>query len=208
MPLFYRKDINHYTRLAVWKIEESESFFHMGIPLLREIKHPHKRLQHLAGRFLLPLLFPDFPAHEILVADTRKPYLPNDIFHFSISHCDNYAAAIVSKTNRVGIDVETITQKVIRVKHKFLHTNELAFIEALLPHEQLMMLNIAWNAKEAMYKWYSLGNVDFSEMLRIEPFTLHTEGTITSHIQIEKCVQKCLVHYHTTEDLSLAWLVE
>ena len=27
----------------------------------REISHPHKRLQHLAGRYLLPQLFENFP---------------------------------------------------------------------------------------------------------------------------------------------------
>src|SRR5438045_995655 len=121
MPLFYQQDINEKTRLAIWEINEEEHFFNLSIPLSRNITHPHKRLQHLAGRFLLPHLFSDFPNHEIEIADTRKPFLPKEQYHFSISHCGNYAAAIVSSTQRVGVDVELITPRLEKIKKKFLH---------------------------------------------------------------------------------------
>ena len=61
MPLFYQQDINEFTRLAVWQIAEEEDFFLQQVPLQREITHPHKRLQQLAGRLLLKEMFPDFP---------------------------------------------------------------------------------------------------------------------------------------------------
>ena len=72
MPIFFQQQINEYTRLGVWKIEENEAFFKGNVPLHRDVTHPHKRLQHLAGRFLLQYLFPDFPYHLIEIADTRK----------------------------------------------------------------------------------------------------------------------------------------
>ncbi|MEP6514059.1 MAG: 4-phosphopantetheinyl transferase, partial [Parafilimonas sp.] len=102
MSLFYQHTINQTTRLGIWHIEEKENFFSDKIPLQQNITHPHKRLQHLAGRYLLKYLFPDFPYEEILIADTRKPYLPGEQYHFSISHCGDYAAVIVSSTDRVG----------------------------------------------------------------------------------------------------------
>src|SRR5688500_14753910 len=103
MPIFFQQDIDGDTKLAVWKIEEEESFF--NVPLHRDITHPHKRLQHLAGRYLLRHLFPAFPLDLIKIADTRKPYLDNEAYHFSISHCSDYAAAIVSRSKRVGVDI-------------------------------------------------------------------------------------------------------
>ncbi|HVX51137.1 MAG TPA: hypothetical protein VHB48_13310, partial [Chitinophagaceae bacterium] len=103
MPLFYQHNINQTTRLGIWKIEEPEGFF-AGVPLQRTITHPHKRLQHLAARWLLQHLFPDFPYSEIIIADTRKPYLPDEQYHFSISHTGDYAAAVVSSVQRVGRD--------------------------------------------------------------------------------------------------------
>ena len=71
MPLFYQHNINENTKLGIWKIEEPEAFFVQAVPLKREITHPHKRLQHLAGRYLLKTLFPGFPYEEIMIADLR-----------------------------------------------------------------------------------------------------------------------------------------
>jgi 4'-phosphopantetheinyl transferase EntD len=167
MALFYTQSIDQATKLAIWKIEEPESFFLEKVPLKREITHPAKRLQHLAGRFLLQHLFPDFPIRLIQIADTRKPYLPEDPYHFSISHCGNYAAAIVSTQKRVGIDIEQPTERILRVIRKFLAENEISLI---VPHntEQLVKMGtLFWSVKEAMFKWYSHGEIDFKEHLLI-----------------------------------------
>src|SRR6476620_10473041 len=115
MPIFYQQDIDTYTRLAIWKLEEAENFFLKKVPLQREITHPHKRLQHLAGRYLLKYLFPDFPTELIRIADTRKPFLEDEAYHFSISHCGDFAAVLVSKNCRVGIDIEITSEKVLRI---------------------------------------------------------------------------------------------
>src|SRR3954462_15733426 len=112
MPVFYQQTIDRHTKLGIWKIEESESFFLETVPLQKEITHPHKRLQHLAARYLLKYLFPDFPYEEMLIANTQKPYLLNEQYHFSISHSGDYAAALVSSDHRAGIDVEMVSAKI------------------------------------------------------------------------------------------------
>src|ERR1043165_22856 len=125
MPIFFQQQINEYTRLGVWKIEETEEFFKHNVPLHRDVTHPHKRLQHLAGRFLLQYLYPDFPYELIQIADTRKPFLPGEQYHFSISHCGDFAAAIVSKDQRVGVDIEIPVEKIERIRDKFLSTDDI-----------------------------------------------------------------------------------
>ena len=55
MPLVYQQNINAVTKMGVWHITETEDFF-ASVPLQKEITHPNKRLQHLAGRFLLKAL--------------------------------------------------------------------------------------------------------------------------------------------------------
>ncbi|MFT4154788.1 4'-phosphopantetheinyl transferase family protein [Parafilimonas sp.] len=170
MPLFYQHTINETTKLGIWHIEEGEDFFLAKVPLQKNITHPHKRLQHLAGRYLLPCLFNDFPYTEILIADTKKPYLPGEQYHFSISHCGDYAAAIVSSTGRVGVDIEIPSEKVERVAHKFL--NEVECMHLSIEHSPQsigenpstvtrQLLTVLWSAKESLFKWYSLGKVDF-----------------------------------------------
>ena len=117
MPIFFQQQINETTRLGIWKIEETAEFFKANVPQHRDVTHPHKRLQHLAGRFLLQYLFPAFPYELVQIADTRKPFLPNEEFHFSISHCGDYAAAIVSTSKSVGIDIEIPVEKIATIKH-------------------------------------------------------------------------------------------
>lgn len=206
MPLFYQQNINATTQLAIWKIEEAEEFFLQKVPLHRMITHPNKRLQHLAGRYLLRYLFPDFPNHEILIADTRKPFLPDEQYHFSISHCGQYAAAIVSTDKRVGIDIEIPSQRVASIRHKFLHPNELdGFQQQETPDTRL--LTILWSAKEAMFKWWGLGEVDFREMMQIEPFEARQQGIINAVFEREEGYAELQLRYQLFEQLCLVWVI-
>jgi 4'-phosphopantetheinyl transferase EntD len=166
MPLVYQQNINAVTRLGVWHISEPESFFANQVPLYNKITHPHKRLQHLAGRILLKELFENFPVELIQIADTRKPYLPDEAYHFSISHCGDYAAAIVSKENRVGVDIEVPQEKISTIKNKFLKIEEQDLLFGLgIP--ELDAMTMGWSAKEAIFKWYAAGGVDFREHMHL-----------------------------------------
>jgi phosphopantetheinyl transferase len=211
MPIFFQQDIDESTKLAVWKIEEGEDFFLQHVPLQREITHPHKRLQHLAGRYLLQYLFPDFPISLIKIADTRKPYLENEAYHFSISHCSDYAAAIVSAKKRVGVDIEVPTEKVQKIMHKFLHEEEQLMFDTETSNNQsangknIEKLTLLWNAKEAVFKWWSFGNVDFSEMIRLQPFTLQPYGMIEGAFVNDR-VLPLQLHYKIFDGVSLAWI--
>ncbi|HMP92327.1 MAG TPA: 4'-phosphopantetheinyl transferase superfamily protein [Phnomibacter sp.] len=173
MPIFYTHNIDQYTRLAVWYITEPEDFFLEKVPVSRQITHPHKRLQHLAGRYLLQFLYPEFPLPLIQIAHTRKPYLPEESHHFSISHCGQYAAAIVSTRLRVGIDIEEPTERMLKVMPKFLSAAERIWVPAdALLHQQVLLGTVFWSVKEAMYKWYSHGDIDFQKHLVIRDYRL------------------------------------
>ena len=208
MPIYYQQNINDFTQLAVWKIEESESFFTQIVTVQQQVTHPHKRLQHLAGRFLLPYLYPNFPSDLIQIADTRKPYLPNEAYHFSISHCGDYAAAIVSSTQRVGVDVELVTHRVNKIRHKFLHPSELSNwdIEAMEEQEKFRTLTLLWSAKEAMFKWWGRGDIDFSECMQVEKNTLKSSGILNARFQKDKFTASLELHYQLTNELSLVWV--
>jgi phosphopantetheinyl transferase len=211
MPLFYQQHINQSTRLAIWKIEESESFFAETVPLKRDITHPHKRLQHLAGRYLLRFLFPDFPYSEILIADTRKPYLANEAYHFSISHCGDFAAAIVSKDERVGIDIEVPSEKIKRIASKFVNEKELAIIDNIeikngfQSNHLKNQLTIIWCAKETMFKWYALGNVDFKAMLHVNINNLEQAGALEAFIKTTKQQIPISISYHFLNPVCLTF---
>ena len=202
MPIFYQQDIDDSTKLGIWKIEEEEKFFLKYVPLQKDITHPHKRQQHLAGRFLLKHLYPDFPVELIKIADTKKPFLENEAFHFSISHCNDYAAAIVSKTERVGVDVEIPSFKIDRIKNKFLNEEELSILGSDFLITQLTLM---WCCKEAVYKWWSYGGVDFSEKIRLQPFQLQPSGNLSVQFLLGDKTDLSL-HYKIFDKFCLAWL--
>jgi phosphopantetheinyl transferase len=205
MPIFFQQDIDTHTRLGVWKIEEGEDFFMQWVQPQHDVRHPHKRKQHLAGRYLLKYLFPSFPMELIRIADTRKPYLEDEAYHFSISHCGDYAAVIVSQTIRVGVDIEQVTTKLRKIRYKFLHEEELRFPDPLPVDKELECLTVLWCTKEAMFKWWGHGGVDFSEMLRIHAIR-ETEGIVqTSFVRNEMRVP-LTVHYLSFSGMVLCWV--
>ncbi len=220
MPVFFQHQINEFTRLGVWKIEETEEFFKGNVPQHRDVTHPHKRLQHLAGRFLLQYLFPDFPYELIEIADTRKPFLKDERYHFSISHCGDYAAAIVSSRNRVGVDVEIPTEKVLRLSGKFLSEKECSMFNVqcsmlndnpapasrLPPSQELRRAipTLLWSAKETVFKWHGEGSVDFKKQIQL--FNLR-EDKQTIDCFFEKSGDELVIHYRQFEGLALAWVV-
>jgi len=209
MPLFYQHNINENSRVGIWQIAEGERFFLAKVPLKKDVSHPHKRLQHLAGRYLLPELFPDFPLEEIVIADTKKPFLENEKYHFSISHCGNFAAAIVSSRDRVGVDIEMVTPKISRISHKFLSPFEHAVVGQYASQNDLITLQtILWSAKESVFKWYSLGEVDFKEHIQLQNQISSTESLSPLHFQFKKSNPIALtVRAKMFGDLVLTWVV-
>jgi phosphopantetheinyl transferase len=211
VPVFFQQQINDSTRLGIWKIEETEEFFKGTVPQHRAVTHPHKRLQHLAGRFLLQFLFPDFPYELIQIADTRKPFLPDEQFHFSISHCGDYAAAIVSKSNRVGVDIEIPVSKILGISDKFLSKKEHSIFNI-----QYSILNeapddtgcrfptVLWSAKEAVFKWYGNGGVDFRKHIQLSNLQ---DGKGIIDCFFVKTKAELVVHYRQFDGLVLAWVV-
>ncbi len=168
MPILYQHTINNQSRLAVWHIQEPLSYFQdhtgMGIPDM----HPSKQLQYLATRFLLNTLYPGFPLSEINKTASGKPYLPKNLPHFSISHCGQYAAVIISESTETGIDVEIITPKATKLLSRFLSEQEQTRLFMDKNDQKIDQLStLCWSIKETMFKWYGKGEVDFKKHLEI-----------------------------------------
>jgi phosphopantetheinyl transferase len=212
MPLVYQQNINASTKLGVWHIAEPEPFFLEKVPLQREITHPHKRLQHLTGRYLLKELYPDFPYELIRIADTRKPFLENEAYHFSISHSGEYAAVIVSTGHRVGVDVELISGKVEKVKHKFLSGAEQQLLTEIPCFPWALfnakLLTAAWSIKESLYKWQGSSEVDFKKHLLLVTMNVNDNEGI-AHCTILKDGRTDLtVHFLFFNENCISWVLK
>ncbi len=205
MPLVYQQNINESTRMGVWHITEEEIFFQKQVMLPASITHPHKRLQHLAGRYLLPELFEGFPLNLVKIADTKKPYLPDEAYHFSISHCSDYAAVIASKTNRVGVDIEVMSDKVEKIKDKFLSAPEQQMLTSNAQYNT-QLLTVAWSIKETIFKWYGLGKVDFKDHMHILQLDMSDNEFKAQCKFLKEDEQALQVHGLIFNNNALAWL--
>lgn len=202
MPLVYQQNINAVTKMGVWHITETEDFFLQQVSLQKEITHWRKRLQHLAGRYLLKELYPDFPLALIKIADTRKPFLEDEAYHFSISHCGDYAAVIVSKEYRVGVDVELVNDKIEKIIHKFLSRQEKTLLH---PNNINTAATLLWSVKESVYKWKGSGGVDFIKHINIQSIEdKQGEGVVHCLFNKEIPLQ---VHYLHFNNNFLTWLL-
>ena len=201
MPLVYQQNINALTKIGVWHIAETEDFF-AAVPLQKEITHWHKRLQHLAGRFLLKELYPDFPLNLVKIATTRKPFLEDEAYHFSISHCKDYAAVLISKNQRAGVDIELVNAKIGTIIPKFLTDEECS----LMPHSAIeKTATLFWSVKESVYKWQGAGGTDFKKHIRIQKFTGNgDEGVV--HCLFKDDIP-LLVHYLFFNGNFLTWVL-
>jgi phosphopantetheinyl transferase len=203
MPLFYQQNINATTKMAIWAIEEPLAFFEsklLGrVETRKTIMHPIKRTQHLAARHLLQELLPEEDLNCIEYAANGKPYFVNANIHFSISHCNGFAACVISEEGSAGIDIELIQDRILKVATKFLHTSELEKINTLQGEAQLKEISFFWAAKEAMYKMYEKLGIDFSEHLRIEGLTNNKKGIMAGSILSEATALDVQIHYELRE---------
>lgn len=152
---------------AVWRIDEDEDFFLNALSAgpyllaaLGPLKAPKRRLEFLAGRYLLRHLAPGFPLRLIKPDEHDKPRLPHDALRFSLSHSYPFVAAVVSTSSECGIDVQRPHPRIAALADKFLTPAEQ---EQTSERDEDLLL--AWSVKEAAYKWQGRRGVEFRDHL-------------------------------------------
>ncbi len=199
MPQIFSKKEAHYT-LMIWHIEEEETFFSSSLGFTSDKKHPKRRLEHLAGRFLLQQLDAEFPFQKMVISPEGKPELSDGSLHFSISHSFPYAAAIISSKKSVGIDIQVYVQKIEKIQHKFL-----SGLEQKLTQNNIEKITIAWTAKEALFKYYGLGAVDFKLDMPIQDILWYEHNAKIS-MMLNKTRELCRLSGFTAKDFAVSWL--
>ena len=200
MPFFYQQNINETRHLAIWSITEPVSFFETDVKLTVDIQNEERKIQHLAVRLLFKLMMPEADLNKMVMADNGKPYLQGVPFHFSFSHCKGYAAVAVSDTDPIGIDIEIIHPRILKVAHKFLNDTEKALITNLSEVIQLQQMAFFWAAKEAMYKQHEQLGIDFARDFNVLEIAKEDKGIVDAQI-LHKGVEKLVkLDYHFGED--------
>lgn len=171
MAELLRKTIDDHSFYAIWKISETSSELRSAISLSPAEESLYgsfvaesRKKQWLAYRLLLRNLLAPYN-YVIEYDDAGKPFLAGSNLHISVTHTEDLAAVIISRNARVGIDIEKIKPRVLKVRDKFLREEEYSIIRKETEAEQL---TLAWCAKEALYKLYGLRTLDFRENISVE----------------------------------------
>lgn len=214
MPIFHEWMPKPHSLAAIWQIEEDEAFFLNKDSVRRatantSIKHPKRRLEHIAGRYLLQHLKEDFPLFDVANDQHDKPRLPGNSYYFSLSHSYPYVAAVISTHEECGIDIQIWKEGIDKIVHMFLSEEE----QNLCEHENARF-TLAWSSKEAAYKWNGKRGIDFIEDLPIKKIsTKITESAIQDsgkHFVVEmNCLStKILLETALYKDFAFALLVK
>lgn len=87
--------------------------------------------------------------------------------YVSLTHTKGIAAAIFHKDMPVGIDLEYVREKVIRIGPKFLDIQEIEFL-----NDDPLLYTIAWSAKESIFKCQGKSGISLKSNILLEPFSL------------------------------------
>ena len=166
MGLFHFEENDNY-RYGIWKIAEDEKT--LKILLENEIEppfsNPGKRIEFFSVRALAKLM--GINPSTIDHRPSGRPYLLDSSTNISISHTKGYVSVLLSEDQNTGIDIEQRSDRVVKVRKKFIHPQEEANLAGMKAEEETTALLLHWSAKEAIFKAIPDEGVDFINELRI-----------------------------------------
>lgn len=203
--MLIRKEKTDKIIWGIWKIEEdiqsllsalSDKSFTKGISSDKRLR------EQTAVRVLLKNLL-DNEEKQISYSANGKPYLSDGSFVISISHTKGYAAVILSKQGRTGIDIEYISEKVKRVQSKFISDKE--YIDK---SNETIHLLLHWCAKETMYKALGYTGVDLMHHLFVEKFIPKNSGIFKGYEKYTRSLIYFNIDYYVENDYVLTMTYE
>ncbi len=178
MPALFRKQLNASLSIGVWRISESEAFFHSFLATdsgktgaISSLRNEKRRLERLACRAALTDLIQHFglrlSIEHLRYAENGAPVLHNP-WHISFSHSKQHAAVAVSSGPSVGIDIEKEDGRILKLSDKILNAEEKKWCDFSNPDE----LYYYWCAKESIYK--IVNTLRFPKDITISPVQKQT----------------------------------
>lgn len=190
MPIILHKNINSKTQLVVWEMNETvlelQAF---GIRANEDIKSKKREKEWICSRLILQKIAPDCKLYYDCYG---APMLTNGNA-VSISHSKSFCAVLVSD-QQAAIDIEEISDKAYKTKHKYSSKEE----EKMITKSEIATLT--WSAKECLYKIHKKGMLTFKTDLAIKKIKKSTLFTSLKGkpytLNFEKIDNYYIVYYY------------
>ena len=175
MP-FIRKIKNSNCIIAIWEMTES-------LTDLKKISENIKFLEYKSDKrnkefILTKLLIQNILPEAVLTYNKYGAPEINTNDFISISHSNNLVVIAVSKS-KVGVDIEKIDDRSIKLASKFISNENIANLS-------IKKATLIWCCKEAIYKWHQKGNLNFKDDIKIESFDVKESGEIFANFNDNK----------------------
>jgi len=199
--------LNKDTVLGVWKIEEDLPTLLEMVDMGPEDKRRYeiyrstsRKTEFLSVRALLA---------EIMGRDARivynknnKPFIKDGSHFISITHSNKLTAILMSRNERVGIDLEYMRVNINAFASKFLNRNEKITRRWA---DRTYHLYIHWCAKEAIYKICDKEGINIVNDITIEPFTVQESGEIRGSVKNERIHDQFTLFYSKYDNYTIVW---
>ena len=212
MALAYLRELDGQVRFAIWRIEETADDLIARLQLdeqeqaiLNRLNKGKRTLHWLATRVLLREML-DTPGYINCPSDENgKPYLANFPQRISLTHSFDYAGVMMSDHGEVGIDLELVKTKIVRIADKFMKPEELS---GLTDQHRIEQLYACWCAKEAVYKLQGNKGVSFKDNMTIRPFEFQDQGVLSLHLHAPGRDELFKVYYEKFGEYMLGYVAE
>jgi len=205
MPIIEDLKLSETSRLIIWEISETINelktkvlLSENSLKLLNQRKSEVQKKQFLAIRNILSELSID--DRDMKYEESGRPYIIGGQ-NISISHSDTFAAVILSD-NVVGIDIEIMNDRILKIKDKFLET-ELNYPEKL----EVATALIYWNIKESIFKAVPKKGVDFKKNILVLPLNMKKNRTKSWFIDNDE-IYSFETHFKISKKYTLAFVIK
>lgn len=196
--------------LGIWKLsetsEELQKHFQFSPNENNEYQKftgERRKTEYLATRLLLQEILKQ--KFEITRLESGKPLIKNSNLNISISHSADFVTVLVSEKN-IGIDVENLYRNIDRVAERFLHKDELEWINKSEKEQYLKIL--FWGAKEAIFKCSNQAGVQFHKQIFIPAFEFSKSDYFYGTLSAENRNEKYKLWYFSIENNIVVYCVE
>ena len=169
---------------------------------MTSFKSQTRQKEWLCTRLLLKFIEGDNATIEY--SSNGAPILLHSDKHISISHSGDFVAIALS-TQQVGLDVQVINDKPLRLKSRFLSHREMTLLKSDEDVEGAVKL---WCAKEAVYKLQGNKGVSFREHMRVLPFDYQEQGTLMLELSGPGRKETFKVYYEQFQEYMLGYVTE
>lgn len=202
MPLFKTYYINDSTSIFLWKITEDYNDLFANVKMketsLKRIEGM-KSVSHQKGFLSVRMLlqhcgYNDF---DLVYDEFGKPHL-KDGKHISISHSFDFSAIAISDEN-IGIDIEQVKEKVLRIAPRFM---EMWHLENLSELDKMKKATVIWGTKEAIFKVKNEVGISFPDHIFEKPFLL-SDKKCSAELHFNTSIEKFDICFEEAENYIL-----